>query len=195
MKEKNKKSPRKSFGIADTAVLIGFVILATALVYTALLLVFGGRDVFSLFGKENGEEVTLSFSLRVSGIDTTVFSVEPQGDDAVCDFITVGDTFYIDGEAVGKVTHIGFTDHMVETGLADAQGSLVYAAYPDHLDLIVTVEALGRESDNCFTVSDHEIKIGSELPLSTKKAEFCASVSAVEAIESSDALDIEGQED
>lgn len=195
MKDKTKKSPKRSFGIADTAVLIGSVILAVALVYTALLLVFGGRDVFSLFGKDNGDEVTLSLSLRVSGIDTTVFSVEPQGDDALCDFISVGDTFYIDGEGVGTVTHIGYTDHMVETGLADAQGSLVYAAYPDYLDLIVTVETTGRESEKGFTVSDHEIKVDTELTLSTKKAEFGAVVTAVEIVDVKDMSDVGTRED
>lgn len=178
MKTKNKKS----FGIADTAVLIGFVILALALIYTALLLIFGGTDVFSLIGRDDGEKVDLSFSLRVSAIDTTVYSVDPRGDDAICDFLSVGDTFYIDGEAVGKITHIGYADHMVETGLADSNGSLVYAAYPDYLDLIVTIEAVGRETDSGYTVADCEIRKGAAIKLSTKKAEFDATVSDVQKI-------------
>lgn len=185
MKTKNKKS----FGIADTAVLIGSVILAIALIYTALLLIFGGTDVFSLIGKDDGETVDLSFSLRVSGIDTTVYSVDPQGDDAVCDFLSVGDTFYIDGKAVGKIAHIGHADHMVETGLADPNGSLVYAAYPDYLDLVVTIEAQGKETDSGYVVADHEIKIGTPLALSTKKAEFDATVSDVQKINVDDADD------
>lgn len=185
MKTKNKKS----FGIADTAVLIGFVVLAIAIVYTALLLIFGGTDVFSLIGKDDGETVDLSFTLCVSGIDTTIYSVDPQGDDAVCDFLSVGDTFYIDGKAVGKVTHIGYADHMVETGLADPNGSLVYAAYPDYLDLVVTIEAQGKENDLGYVVVDREIKIGAPLALSTKKAEFDATVSDVQKINVDDTDD------
>lgn len=185
MKTKNKKS----FGIADTAVLIGFVILALALVYTALLLIFGGTDVFSLIGKDDGETVDLSFSLCVSGIDTTVYSVEPQGDDAVCGFLSVGDTFYIDGKAVGRVTHIGHADHMVKTGLDNSNGSLVYAAYPGYLDLVVTIEAQGKETDSGYVVADREIKIGAPLALSTKKAEFDATVSDVQKIDVDDADD------
>lgn len=185
MKTKNKKS----FGIADTAVLIGFVVLAIAIVYTALLLIFGGTDVFSLIGKDDGETVDLSFTLCVSGIDTTIYSVDPQGDDAVCDFLSVGDTFYIDGKAVGKVTHIGYADHMVETGLADPNGSLVYAAYPDYLDLVVTIEAQGKENDLGYVVADREIKIGASLALSTKKAEFDATVSDVQKINVDDTDD------
>ncbi len=184
-----KGKTQKKYGVADAVALACFILIAVSLIYFLLVLIFGGFERFKLIWEKDGKSVNLSFVLKIEGVDTTYFSAEPSGKEAVCDFISVGDDFYIDGTAVGKVTAVTYKDHKVSTGLVDTQGSVIYAAYPGVIDLFITVEAKGTDTENGYTVGGAILKSGSSLNCSTKKSEFPSQVVSIEECDDDDLIE------
>ncbi len=71
----------------------------------------------------------------------------------------------------------------------DTQGSVIYAAYPGVIDLFITVEAKGTDTENGYTVGGAILKSGSSLNCSTKKSEFPSQVVSIEECDDDDLIE------
>lgn len=181
------KPEKRRFGIVDTAVLVGVILIAAAIVYTVVVLVFGGFDRLPFPWNNDKNTEKISLTVRMEGLDVTVYRIEPSGDEAVCDFLSVGDTVYCGESAVGTVTSVTYGDHMVSTGRVDSQGQLIYAAYPDSLDLIVTVELNVTADERGYKTENGYLNVGDEFVLETKNFRMAATVEIISGTGKSEA--------
>ncbi len=158
-KQKNGK-PRYSF--LDSVVLIGLVIL----LYLAFLLIFGGIERITQFGSRDGKAVTLTCVFRAENMDLETYGIDPSAEDS-CAFLHIGDTLYVDGRAVGEVIALDYENCTLPADQENSFGEMIYASDPYSMDILITVKAEGRETENGYILGETGIRAGDTLLFST----------------------------
>ena len=88
-------------------------------------------------------------------------------------YISNGDMVYIkdSGKYIGTIT--GYIVRNAQTVVETADGKLVEGTLPDRIDLIITVETKGRQTDAGIFINDGLfISAGKEFEVATKKLTF-----------------------
>ena len=145
----NNKKVR--FGFADVFI----ILLVVALVGGGFWYFFGG----DLLG--SGEDVTVTYEVRITGIRSELTS-----------HINVGDKVFdpVYGEYVGVIEKYEHPEH-AEQVLNKDTGTLEQVPKKGYYDLYITVRADAELKDNAYYVKDSEIRVGQSVYFRT--ADFC----------------------
>lgn len=158
-KQKNGK-PRYSF--LDSAVLIGLIVL----LYLIFLLIFGGIERITRLGKADGNDVTLNCVFLAEDMDLELYGIDPSAQDS-CPFLHVGDTLYVDGDAIGEVVALDYENCTLPADQENNYGELIYASDPYSMNILITVKADGRESESGYLLGESVVRAGDRMLLST----------------------------
>jgi hypothetical protein len=176
METNNQKS-----GLVNTLAFIGFVLLIAVILYSVVTLIFGSYSVNS-FSDE--EEIGLEITFCIEGLDTHIYDIEPgDSSDTTCSFLKVGDPFYLNGKEVGTITTISYEPYMCSTGYENGEGELLYAAYPDYLNLLITVTATATEKGDRYLVGGVSVAKNQEIVFSSRSFEMNSKIRSVRALD------------
>ena len=162
MKNPNSSPKRRTaFNAVDAGILL---VVAAIVLCTVYVVFFVDSFSLSLF-KGQEEERTVEYTIVLSGVDTALLDE----DDRLP--IVKGETLYhVDASfALGKVTHVGDpTEHMAATSSTDAEGKLIYAAYPGKCDVTLTVETLAVLTElGTYAVDGKTLLVGESFTMAT----------------------------
>ncbi|MGM9637531.1 MAG: DUF4330 family protein [Eubacteriales bacterium] len=183
-----RKNARSGYRIVDALALIALIVVLLVLLYTVFLLIFGGFERFTKIGKEDGENVTLTYVLCVEGMDENLYGIQTSDGNTSCSFLSVGDALYYDGKEIGTITAIDSEDCLLPTEFTDENGNLVYLTDPGKVNLLITVESSAQKTDTGYRIDELDLYIGDEFLCSTKNFEKTALIRVIEQLE-----DTEGQ--
>lgn len=182
MEQKQNKKKSK-YTIVDAVVLIGLIIL----LYLVFLLVFGGIERITRFGRANDDEVALSCTFRVEDLDLELYEIDPTFTED-CPFLHVGDVFYMNGNAVGEVVSFWYENREISTDTENEWGQLIYLDDPYSVDVLITVKLDGRESAQGYSIGDIPLHVDDQMLFSTGKFEREAKICAVGVYEEPDSM-------
>ena len=154
---------------------VDWFLVALALISVAVFVYFAFFSELQLFGKRE-ENITLEYTLKVENVNAQLLlgfldtDLPAERKELKTDFIEVGDKVYStsDGSLIGKVTSVSYERSKRSTDTYDANGSLIYADYFGHVDIIITVKSDGIVADGVYSVNGHEIRAGSSIDFRTE---------------------------
>lgn len=160
--ESKQKNEKFRFSILDSVVLIGLIIL----LYLVFLLIFGGIKRITSFGGREGDAVTLTCVFRAEDMEMEFYGIDPSSEDP-CPFLRIGDTLYVDGEAAGQVVALDYENCTLAAGQENNFGEMIYASDPYSMNILITVEANGRATEDGYLLGDTGIRAGERMLFST----------------------------
>lgn len=177
MNQSEIKSKRKKISPVDIVIAVIFLVALLSMIY--LLVVLLGDDKSS----DTNEGVAADCRLIVENVDIERFSItlNEVNESIECSFLKAGDQVYdpLSGELIGRITAITYEISTEATGMADEEGNLIYAEYPGHIDLVLTVRT-ELESETEWTAGGVNMQVGKEITLRTASYEATALVAGME---------------
>lgn len=177
MNRSQPKVKRKKISPVDIVIAVIFLIALVSMIYlmVALFTDNGGADA--------KDGVAADCRLRIENIDAERFAItvnEVTGG-VECAFLKAGDEVYDpqSGEAIGRITAVAYEKATAATGEVDEEGNLVYAEYPGHIDLILTLRT-ELDSEERYTVGGLDLQLGENIALRTASYEASALVEDLE---------------
>lgn len=163
--KKIKKARRVNF--------VDWMLIIIALAAVASFVYFAFFSELDLFGRSH-DEISVQYTIRVEKVNTEYLMLNAQEKEGPLEahFISVGDKVYDSngGKLIGRVSSLRYEQSTAPTGKKDDNnGNLVYAPYPKHVDLIITVSGSGYESSGVISIDGYEIRIGNEISFRTEK--------------------------
>jgi len=161
--EKRRSGKRMNF--------VDWILILIALGCIGIFVYFAFFSELDIFGAKE-EKVSVQYSVRIENVNAEMLgiSVNESAGTLNCDFIDVKDRVYdcVNGKAIGRVTSVKYEKSLEPTGALDEDGDLIYAQYPGHIDIIITVSGNGSLADGIYNISGYEIRVGSEIEFRTE---------------------------
>lgn len=170
---------------------VDWFLLALALISVAVFVYFAFFSELQLFG-DREQDVSIDYTVRVEKVNAqwilglTDSDLPDDRKELKSDFVKVGDKVYAssDGALIGRVTSVTYERSKSPTDTYDENGSLIYADYFGHVDIIITVKADGISSDGVYSINGHEVRVGADVDFRTEgytALGTCESVNGKEA--------------
>ncbi|MBR3715289.1 MAG: DUF4330 domain-containing protein [Clostridia bacterium] len=151
--------------------LVDWILVLVVLASVGVFVYFAFFSELDIFGSKE-EKVSVQYTVRVEKVNAEMLGVEIDGESGslVCDFIDTKDRVYDcdSGKAIGRVTSVKYESSYEPTGAVDQNGNLVYAKYPGHIDIVITVSGSGSLSDGIYSINGYEIRVGSDIEFRTE---------------------------
>lgn len=177
MNRNETKIKRKKISPVDIVIAVIFLVALVAMIYLLIALLTDDNAA------DSREGVAADCRLVIEDVDIERFelTINEVTGGVESAFLQAGDQVYDpqSGEAVGRITAVTYELSTKPTGEVDEEGNLVYAEYPGHVDLVLTLRTeLTSEQD--FTVGSLNLQIGQQIDLRTASYEASALVSDME---------------
>ncbi len=151
--------------------LVDWLLILVALISVGVFVYFAFFSELDLFGKDE-EKISVEYTLVVENVNAGLFGlgVPEENSELNADFIDTGDRVYDceKGAAIGKVTSVRYEQAKKSTGAVGENGTLIYANYPGHVNIIITVSGSGLGSDGVYSINGYEIRVGSDVEFRTE---------------------------
>lgn len=177
MNQSEIKSKRKKISPVDVVIAVIFLVALLSMIYLLVVLLGDNESI------DEREGVTADCQLIVESVDIERFGItlNEVNESIECAFLQAGDQVYDpqSGEVIGRITAITYEIATVATGEVDEEGNLIYAEYPGHINLVLTVRT-ELESETDWTAGSVSMQVGKEITLRTASYEATALVAGME---------------
>ena len=150
---------------------IDWLLVLIALACAGTFVYFAFFSELELFDSKD-EKVSVQYTVKIENVNAELLGISVEGDKGTlnCDFIDTKDKVYDckTGTSIGRVTSVKYERSYKATGVLDEYGDLIYAPYPGHIDIIITVSSSGSISDGIYSINGYEIRVGSEIEFRTE---------------------------
>ncbi len=150
---------------------VDWILILVALVFAGVFVYFAFFSELDLFGAKD-EKVSVQYTVRIENVNADMLGISIADNKGTlnCDFIDAKDRVYDckSGKAIGRVTSVKYERSLEPTGAVNQSGELVYAEYPGHIDIIITVSGSGSISDGIYNINDYELRVGSDIEFRTE---------------------------
>ncbi len=151
--------------------IVDWLLILVALVSVGFFVYFAFFSELDLFGGSE-EKISVEYTVKVEGVNARLFglSVPDSIADLNADFIDKGDKVYdcTNGDLIGRISSVKYEQTVKSTDMVDENGSPIYAPYPGHIDLIITVSGSGLDTNGVYSINGYEIRVGSDIEFRTE---------------------------
>ena len=150
---------------------VDWILILVALAFVGVFVYFAFFSELDLFGAKD-EKASVQYTVRIENVNAEMLGISGLDNNGIlnCDFIDAKDRVYDckSGKSIGRVTSIEYERSFEPTGAVDQNGELVYAEYPGHIDIIITISGSGSISDGVYDINDYELRVGADIEFRTE---------------------------